>query len=232
MKAPSILIVVIILLVVTQLESQNNALYVYTSYSLGKVDKRIDFLFDKYPSLNEPQQVNIILNENTPDDEYAIGLGYQYSINSKLALNLAIEYALLIQDFLIPANGQSYFNAGNKIFYWRNKSYYHMVQLSPIVQYLILDKTVNAGVNIQAIGNISFRKVIQDGNLSRNKTEYFSNELYPGIFAEYKRFKATLGVRALHMKYRDGAIANNGKNPDLYNPFKVRLSLSYDLFRW
>ncbi|QLH30211.1 MAG: hypothetical protein HWD63_13045 [Candidatus Parvibacillus calidus] len=99
MKAPSILIVVIILLVVTQLESQNNALYVYTSYSLGKVDKRIDFLFDKYPSLNEPQQVNIILNENTPDDEYAIGLGYQYSINSKLALNLAIEYALLIQDF-------------------------------------------------------------------------------------------------------------------------------------
>ena len=53
MKAPSILIVVIILLVVTQLESQNNALYVYTSYSLGKVDKRIDFLFDKYPPLNE-----------------------------------------------------------------------------------------------------------------------------------------------------------------------------------
>ncbi|QLH30212.1 MAG: hypothetical protein HWD63_13050 [Candidatus Parvibacillus calidus] len=104
-----------------------------------------------------------------------------------------------------------------------------MVQLSPIVQYLILDKTVNAGVNIQAIGNISFRKVVQEGNLSRNKTEYFSNELYPGIFAEYKRFKATLGVRRLHMKYRDGAIANNGKNPDLYNPFKVRLSLSYDL---
>ena len=232
MRVSSILSVVIILLNITQLKSQNSALNIYTSYSIGKVDNRIDFLFGKYPLSNDPQLVNKILTENTPDDTYSIGFGYQNSINSKLALNLAIEYALLIQDFLIPANGQSYFNAGNKIFYWRNKSYYHMVQLSPIVQYLILDKTVNAGVNIQAIGNISFRKVVQEGNLSRNKTEYFSNELYPGIFAEYKRFKATFGVRALHMKYRDGAIANNGKNPDLYNPFKVRLSLSYDLFRW
>ena len=107
-----------------------------------------------------------------------------------------------------------------------------MVQLSPSVQYLIISKTVYAGVNIQAIGNISFRKVVQDGNLSRNKTEYFSNEVYPGIFAEYKRFKATLGVRALHWKYRDDAIANNGLNPDKYNPFKMKFTLSYDIYRW
>ncbi len=231
MRVSSILSVVIILLNITQLKSQNSALNIYTSYSIGKVDNRIDFLFGKYPLSNDPQLVNKILTENTPDDTYSIGFGYQNSINSKLALNIDIGYALLMQDFLLPVNS-TFFRSPLFIFFWRNKSYYHMVQLSPSVQYLILDKTVNAGVNIQAIGNISFRKVIQDGNLSRNKTEYFSNELYPGIFAEYKRFKATLGVRALHTKYRDDAIANNGKNPDWYNPFKVRLSLSYDLFRW
>ncbi len=106
------------------------------------------------------------------------------------------------------------------------------IQFFEIVQYLIISKTVSAGVYLQAIGNISFRKVIQDGNLSRNKTEYFSNEVYPGIFAEYNRFKATLGVRALHWKYRDDAIVNNGLNPDKYNPFKMKFTLSYDLYRW
>jgi hypothetical protein len=232
MRGSSILGVVIILLNITLLKSQNNALNIYTSYSIGKVDNRIDFLFGKYPLSNDPQLVNKILTENTPDDTYSIGFGYQYSINSKLALNIDIGYALLMQDFLLPVNSQTFFNVADEKFYWRLKSYYQMIQIGPSVQYVVIDKCARLGFNLQSIGNISFRKVVQDGNLSRNKTEYFSNELYPGIFAEYKRFKATLGVRALHWKYRDDAIANNGLNPDKYNPFKMKFTLSYDIYRW
>lgn len=219
----------ILLIAPIQLICQNNAISLNTSYSMGKVDKRYNFVYDQYPAVVE-SIINKI-DDNTADDEYAIGLGFSWKLKNELSIGVNLNYALLVQDFLLPVNGE-FFKQTNRPFFWRNKSNYHIMQLSPIVQYLIIKKTVNAGVKIQAIGNISFRKVVQDGNLSRNKTEYFSNELYPGFFAEYKRFKATLGVRALNMKYRDDAIANNGKNPDWYNPFKVRLSLSYDLFRW
>jgi hypothetical protein len=158
---------------------------------LGKWIKDMIFL-KGYASL--VTTVKNKINDNTPDDEYTVGLGYTYTISKRFIAGFDLGYATLIQDFLLPVESTSYFNVVNEKLYWRRKSYYHILQLSPIVQYLIISKTVSAGVYLQAIGNISFRKVIQDGNLSRNKTEYFSNEVYPGIFAEYNRFKATLGV--------------------------------------
>ena len=229
-KSIFILIAIISLATINLLMAQKNAIRINTGYAIGKVDKRYAFLKKDYAPL-----VNTVknkINDNTPDDEYTIGLGYAYTINKRLIAGFDLGYATLIQDFLLPVESTSYFKVDNEKLYWRRKSYYHILQLSPIVQYLIISKTVSAGVYLQAIGNISFRKVVQDGNLSRNKTEYFSNEVYPGIFAEYNRFKATLGVRALHWKYRDDAIANNGLNPDKYNPFKMKFTLSYDIYRW
>lgn len=226
------LICAIVLFKSTETNCQKNKLIIYTAYSQGKVDKRIDFLFDQFPQLNNDQLlINKIMNENTPDDEYSIGFGYSRELGKRLSVGLDLGYSQLVQDFLLPADG-TFFESPLFIFYWRNKSYYHMIQLSPKMQYLILDKKLNVGINIQAIGNVSFRKVIQEGNLSINKTEYFSTEIYPGLTIGYWRLHANIGYRALHWKYRDDAIANNELNPDSYNPFKMRFSLSYDILKW
>ncbi len=230
-KSIFILIAIISLATTNLLMAQKNTIRFNTGYAIGKVDKRYDFLYDQFPMAIAKTVMNKI-NDNTPDDEYAIGVGYTRKINKRLSGGMDIGYAQLVQDFLLPANGNSYFLAHIKPFFWRDKSWYHIIQFSPQVQYLFTTGKFNFGVNLQAIGNVSFRKHIKAFNLTRNKTEYFSNEVYPGIFAEYNRFKATLGMRALHWKYRDDAIANNGLNPDKYNPFKMKFTLSYDLYRW
>jgi hypothetical protein len=170
-KSNYILIAIISLATMNLLMAQKNAIRFNTGYAIGKVDKRYDFLKKGYASL--VTTVKNKINDNTPDDEYTVGLGYTYTISKRFIAGFDLGYATLIQDFLLPVESTSYFNVVNEKLYWRRKSYYHILQLSPIVQYLIISKTVSAGVYLQAIGNISFRKVIQDGNLSRNKTEYF-----------------------------------------------------------
>ncbi len=206
---------------------QHNSIKIYTSYAIGKPDKNYDFL-----SRGPAETVKSKFNDNTPDDEYAFGLGYSYRFKGKYALYFNIGYAKLVQDFILPANGNTYFGRVNEIFYWRNKSYYHMIQVSPGIDYTIISKDINLGAMLQAVGNISFRKHIPENNLSRKKIEYFATELYPGVFAEYKSIRASLGIRALHLKNRDDALANNGLKVDKYNPFKIKFGLSYNFLNW
>ena len=230
-KSNLILIVTISLATMNLLMAQKNAIRFNTGYAIGKVDNRYDFLYGQLP-VGIATTVNNKINDNTPDDEYAIGVGYTRKINKRLSGGMDIGYAQLVQDFLLPANGNSYFLAHIDPFFWRDKSWYHIIQVSPQVQYLFTTGKFNFGVNLQAIGNVSFRKHIKAFNLIRNKTEYFSTEVYPGITFGYWRLHANIGYRALHWKYRDDAIANNGLNPDKYNPFKMKFTLSYDIYRW
>ncbi len=232
MKIPVYFLILILEFIANiSVAGQNNTLKVYTAYSIGKVDKRIDFLRENYTSTVVQTAINNLKN-NTPDDEHAIGVSYVRKLNKRLGLGIDIGYAQLVQDFLLPANGQSYFDAHGEIFFWRDKSWYHFIQIGPQVQYLFTTGKFNFGVNLQAIGNVSFRKHIKAFNLTRNKTEYFSTEVYPGLTFGYWRLHANIGYRALHWKYRDDAIANNGLNPDKYNPFKMKFTLSYDIYRW
>lgn len=210
---------------------QNNTLKIYTGYSIGKVDKRYDFLYDQYP-IAIANSVIRHLDDNSPDDEYSLGIGYSYKLNRKLELGINIGYAKLVQDFHLPANGNTYFGEKVFIFFWRDKSYYHLIQAVPEIKFNVIDKKVKIGLLFSGIGNVSFLKHIEDYNLRASRIEYFSTELYPGIFMGYKRFNLNIGVRAWHWKYRDDAIANNGLKVDPYNPFKMRLSLSYDIYKW
>ena len=210
---------------------QNHSFKIYSSYAIGQADKRYDFLYEQHKP-GAAQFVKDNINKTTPDDEYSFGLGYTYHLKDKCRLNFDLGYAKLIQDFLLPANGNTYFGNVNEIFYLRNKSFYHMIQVSPGIDYTIINKSIKFGVVLQAIANISFYKRILPYNLTRKKIEYFATELYPGVFAEYKGIEASLGIRALHLKNRDDALANNGLKVDKFNPFKIKFGLSYVFLKW
>ncbi len=211
---------------------QNNSIRIYTGYAIGQVDKRIDFLFDQYSWLSyEYELQHKILNDNTSDDEYYIGIGYSKVLKNRLSIGINLGYAKLVQDFLLPVN---VYNLGEHfdVFVWREKSYYHLIQTVPEIKFNVIDKNVKLGLYFSGVGNVSFHKHIEPYNLKASRIEYFSTELYPGISMGYKRFNLNIGVRAWHWKYRDDAIANNGLKVDPYNPFKMRFSLSYDIYKW
>jgi len=219
------------LFILVNLNGQNNSLKINAGYAIGKADQRIDFLKKQYPILVYQTAENL-LQTNTPDDEYSLGIGYSYKLSRKLELGINIGYAKLVQDFHLPANGNTYFGELIKPFFWRDKSYYHLIQAVPEIKFNVINKKVKIGLLFSGIGNVSFLKHIEAYNLRANRVEYFSTELYPGVFMGYKRFNLNVGVRAWHWKYRDDAIANNGLKVDPYNPFKMRFFLSYDIYKW
>ena len=212
------------------LNGQNNSIRIYIGNANGQVDKRYDFLYDQYPTAIANSVIRH-LDDNTPDDEYYIGIGYSKALINRLSLGIHLGYAKLVQDFFIPVN---VYNLGEHfdVFVWREKSYYHLIQTVPEIKFNVIDKNVKLGLCFSGVGNVSFHKHIEPYNLKASRIEYFSTELYPGISMGYKRFNLNIGVRAWHWKYRDDAIANNGLKVDPYNPFKMRFALSYDIYKW
>jgi hypothetical protein len=197
---------------------------------VGNPDKRYDFLYNQL--LLGPVQT--VINKSrraTLDDEYAIGVTYRHVSTSGINLGIGLGYAKLVQDFLLPADGNGYFMQSIQPFFWRDTSQYHMIQIHPSFDVKLINKSAILGLNCTGISNISFRKHINSFNLSRNKTEYFSSEIYTGIYGEFKRFRLDVGYRIFHWKHRDDAIANNGLRVDTYNPSKWRFQLSYDFWR-
>lgn len=198
----------------------------YTGYGVGKPDIRYDFLFPTFP----PGTVQTVINkagQTSLDDEYIFGIRYKYITSNLVDFGIGIGYAQLVQDFLLPADGNGYFRQTIEPYFWRDTSHYHIIQLQPTIDIAFIEKSVVLGFNGTGIANISFRKHINRFNLSRNIIEYFASELYTGVYCEYKRFRVDLGYRVLHMKHRDDAIANNGLRVDSYNPSKWRFQLSY-----
>jgi hypothetical protein len=196
----------------------------------GRPDKRIDFLYDQFNPVGPVQTVINKMGETTMDDEYFAELRYRYQLSNRVGVGMNLGYALLINDMLIPAKN-SYLLEQRYIFLWRDISFYHIIQLAPTFDLNVVENpNFRAGMQLGALNNISFRKTVKnDRNLSRNKIEYFAFELYPGLYAEVRRLRFDVQVRALHRKYRDDAIANNGLNPDPYNTFKIRMSVGYRL---
>ncbi|MCO6461913.1 MAG: hypothetical protein J5I59_10940 [Saprospiraceae bacterium] len=213
------------------LNAQNNSLRIYTGYAIGKADQRIDFLKKQYPILIYQTAENL-LQKNTPDDEYFIGIGYSKLLKNRLSLGINLGYARLVQDLRLPVNSQSYFGDVREIFLWRDKSYYHLIQAVPEIKFIVIDKKVKLGLSFSGIGNVSFLKHSEIYSLKASRIEYFSTELYPGVFLSYNGLTANLGIRTIHWKNRDDAIANNGLKLDTYNPFKMRFALSYDIYKW
>lgn len=212
------------------LQNSRHNLSLNIGYGLGNPDKRIDFLYDRYPS-GPVLAVTAKAEQTTFDDEYSIGLKYIFDLTTNGSFGFGVGYAKLVQDFLLPADGNGYFMQSIEPFFWRDTSQYHMIQIQPSYDVRLLKKSVLLGVNCSSISNISFRKHINSFNLSRNKTEYFATEFYTSAYGEYKRIRLDIGFRLLHWKYRDDAIANNGLRVDTYNPSKWRFQVSYQFWR-
>jgi hypothetical protein len=215
-------------------EGKHNVAF-YIGFAQGTPDLRYDFLFDQYVS-EVAYIVKSKLIDATNDDEYFLGISYQYQPINRLSLGIGLGYAKLKQDFFLPANGK-YFEQKIYPFFWRDYSRYHMFQISPDIKInLVKYKSLSLGINTRLISNISFRKEInyKDGtanDIAVNKTKFFAAELYPGIFASLSRVRFDVSYRTLHWKYRDDAIANNGLNVDSFNPSKWRFQLSYEFWR-
>ena len=207
-----------------------HSLRLSSGYAYGVPDKRYDFMYDKYNPFGPVQTVILYLDSTTIDDEYSVAIRYDYKLNNRVSLGLGLGYAQLVQDFLLPADGNGYFRQLIKPFFWRDESQYHMLQLVPNVDFLFCNnKSFTFGTTGSFVGNISFRKHINRFNLSRNNLEYFSSEMYGGLYTEYKRIRIDVGYRVLHWKYRDDAIENNGLRVDTYNLPKWRFQVSYKI---
>lgn len=207
-----------------------NSINFYTGFALGTPDKRYDFLYGQYPR-NIAQTVINKLGENSLDNEYNIGLAYRYRINQRIGIATQVGYTLLVQDFILPVHHR-FFRFDKYIILWRDVSEYHMLQVSPQVDFSLLNAgQFCGGINLLSVASISFKKHIHNRNLTRNHLEYFASELYPGLFVSFGRIRLDAGARVLHLKQKDEAIANNGLNTDPYNPFKARFAISYSIWQ-
>ena len=206
----------------------------HIGYAHGKPDLRYSFLEGVYPGAII-SSVRSSIKDATNDNEYFLGFSYNYQVWNRLHIGAGLGYAQLRQDFLLPAEGNRFFGAFVEPFFWRRYSRYHMLQISPEINFeIIKNESITLGINSRLLYNISFRKEInyrEDNvmNLAANKTELFATELYPGIFVRFGKFRFDLNYRLLHWKYRDDALANNGLRVDTYNPSKLRFQISYDL---
>lgn len=202
----------------------------YTGFALGTPDTRYDFLYDQYP-LGPVQTVINKLGETSLDNEYNVGLAYRHWVNRRVDISVQMGYTLLVQDFILPVHHR-FFKFDKYVFLWRDVSEYHMLQVSPQVDFSLLNAgQFSGGINLLFVANISFRKHINNYNLTRNHLEYFAAELYPGLFVSFGRVRLDAGARVLHLKQKDEAIANNGLNTDPYNPFKARFTISYSIWQ-
>lgn len=66
---------------------------------------------------------------------------------------------------------------------------------------------------------------------SRSTFEPFANELFVNTRIQRKRIAYHFDVRIFNLKFVDEALKNSGKKNDINNPIKLRLSLSYSLFK-
>lgn len=94
-------------------QKSKHSLSLYTRYAYGEPDTRYDFLYAQYPILII-EGVQTKLKDVTYDDEYFLGISYNYQLVNRLNLGIGVGYAQLQQDFSLPADGNSYFNLAAK----------------------------------------------------------------------------------------------------------------------
>ncbi|GLR18000.1 hypothetical protein GCM10007940_26150 [Portibacter lacus] len=132
----------------------------------------------------------------------------------------------------------TYFFPGNQqLKGWWNRWYFN-TSLQPnlgIKRNILNHGDWNYYVGINNTFSLSlFKSMYNSGFLlqhrfSRVTLEPFANELFISTGLQKGRRSFHLDFRAVHMKFLDEAIENNGSKLDFYNPFKIRFRVGYNL---
>jgi hypothetical protein len=190
-----------------------------------------------YTSFQTNENPNGIRNfrDISKDQEYSLGLMYQYKLNRWVSFSANLGYALLEQDVRVEIENR-FFKVDNLIQIFVDHSNYHLFQIAPQIDFNLVNfRKINVGVNLQAIVNVSFQKNVNNDrglNLKRSKMEYYSGELYPGLFVSVGPIRLDYNIRTSYDKPRDRAIFYpETLYPDAYDPAKSRLTLRYRLWQ-
>ncbi len=217
-------------------QQSKNSFWINVGIGQSIPDKRFDLL---NLGFNPQDFKDMVVNPNKgapPDMEYRVSLLYNHRFENRINLGLEGGYSLLINKIKLPVNSIEYFKFPFAIFFYAKESKYHRLQLAPMVSFCISsNENSELGLGFSGVSNISFKKTIsvlgRSEILHRYKWDYSSFELFSFLYLNINKLRLELGVRSVHLKYLDNAIANNGLNPDTYNPFKMRFQLSYALWQ-
>ena len=217
-------------------QEYKNSFLINVEISQSIPDKRFDLI---NLGFNPQDFKDMVINPNKgapPDMEYLVSLLYFHRFKNRINLGLEGGYSLLINKIKLPVNSIEYFKFPYPIFFYSKESQYHRLQVAPMFSFCI-SSNENGEVcfGFSGLNNISFKKTVsvlgRSEILHRYKWDYSSFELFSFLYLNLNKLRLELGVRSMHLKYIDNAIANNGLNPDTYNPFKLRFQMSYALWR-
>ena len=194
---------------------------------LSQPDIRSDFLEQKYGF-----HVVEIARNDRPLFEYDYFISYNKIIYNKQEIHISIGagYLLNINYFGLPINN-SYFGIGAKILLINNQLLKHNFNFPIEGRYKVLAHKNNSVQCIMSLNN-NFNIIKQillddfanfEGSVRKFSLSDF--ELNSGLRYETEHFAYSLQFRLLNVQFKDDALANNGKEVDLYNPFKFKINI-------
>ncbi len=192
---------------------------------LSQYDTRLDF------PLSSIQRMSALNSKSWFEYDFFVNYNYHLINKQKVTLSLGLGYLLIINNFHLPVQN-SYFNIGARIGY-TNKVYYKNNISIPIeIRYKINNLSLILGINsnVTIFKYLSpFNKSIVIGSPYKYLIGLSDIEMYPGLRYDKNDIGYSLQYRLLNFQFKDDAMANNGKEMDMYNPVKFRLTVSKKL---
>ncbi len=212
------------------LNSQQTAIVIGTA--LSKPDTRTEFLLENWPN----RVVERIKNDDPSlDNEFFVAFSYDDSIKQSFSMSYSLGLAFNHNDFSLPINNRSYFEDLTKPLYVNDWYINANLFLNFEPKYKVNKlKKVELLIGLSNVISLSYYKLFYNSFNMTNEFDKFqlnlhSYELFPSIESRFRKVSIIVDYRLFNLKYRDPAIANNGKLLDLVNPIKFRFRISYFL---
>jgi|GEM_PF-825168 hypothetical protein len=206
----------------------------------GAFQKYDDRLFE-FPGTVNP-------SNGTGNYQYALNLHTNLFAHQSWSIHLGIGYTQETNTFRRPFNHCYFREGGCTLVLLRMDKYENALFLFPVDIRYDLAPAKNFGVNfnLQLLPSINFYKSVESSLGAFYEKElfnFYALEVNPGFgFKLFDRFSINLNYRAFQMRQLDKVLFYSVlfENPndapkekyETYNPFKMWLSLRYELFRF
>lgn len=213
------------------MQGQKGVLNLNAGISIAKPDKRI------YNSSNSFTKGLIANDKSSFLNEFFFNFSMEFRLKREVYLTTGLGASVIFNDVSRLVD-YSYFFPGNlQLKGWINGWYFN-TSLQPAIG--IKKNVLNRGawkyyVGITDAFSLSLQKSMYKTGFpiihrfSRKTIEPFANEVLITLGIQKGRKSYHIDLRAINMKFLDEALENNGKRLDLYNPFKIRLRVGYNL---